>query len=52
MLAVHCRTAECVPAPDRLTTAGELLALLAMLTFAPFTGPPVVGASTTVRGVD
>jgi len=51
-LALHWSKTECVPVPDRLTTAGELVALLAMLTLAPATAPAVVGANVTVSVAD
>jgi hypothetical protein len=37
-----------VPVPDKAIVIGEFDALLAMLTFAPLTAPPVVGANLTV----
>jgi hypothetical protein len=51
-LAIHWSKTECVPVPDRLTTAGEFVALLAMLTLAPATAPSVVGAKVTVSVAD
>lgn len=38
-----------MPVPESVTTAGELAALLAMLTCAPVTAPGVVGAKVTVN---
>lgn len=51
-LAAQLSTTECIPVPDRVTSAGELVALLAMLIFAPLTAPPDVGANVTVKGTD
>lgn len=51
-LAVHDSATQCAPVPVRVITAGELVALLATLTFAPLTAPPDVGANVTVNVVD
>lgn len=51
-LAFQLNTTECIPVPDKLTAAGELVALLAMLMFAPLTTPPNIGANVTVKGTD
>jgi hypothetical protein len=51
-LASHCSNTEleelACPVPDRGIAMGEPVALLARLTLAPFTAPPVVGAKVTV----
>ena len=51
-LAAHERTTECAPVPDKPITAGEFVALLAMVTPAPLTAPPEVGANVTVSVAD
>jgi len=52
VLGDHKTTTECIPVPVRPMVKGELAALLAMLTFAPVTGPPEVGANVTVNVAD
>ena len=51
-LAFQVNTTECVPVPDKVTVDGELVALLAIVTLAPLTAPPDVGANVTVSGTD
>jgi hypothetical protein len=41
-----------MPVPVKLTLKGEFVALLVMLTLAPLTGPPEVGANVTVSTTD
>jgi hypothetical protein len=55
-LAFHVSATEweedTCPVPDRVIVVGEPVALLAMLTLAPFTAPGVVGANVTVSVAD
>ncbi len=46
-LASQVSAAQCVPVPDKLIVMGEFVASLVMVTLAPFTAPPVVGANVT-----
>ena len=52
VLAVHCSSTRCVPAPDRLIVRGELAALLVMVMLAPLTAPADVGSNMTVNVAD
>jgi hypothetical protein len=51
-LAVHVNTTECLPVPVKPMVRGEFVALLAILTLAPLTAPPEVGANVTVSVAD
>ena len=48
MLAVQDKLITCVPVPESAIVVGELVALLATVTCAPVTLPPLVGANVTV----
>ena len=52
VLALQSSKTECVPVPDKPIVVGEFVALLVMLTLAPFTVPAVAGANVTVRVAD